>query len=316
MYIMERKAITVAGEHPEDLLPNKALALPSEKDQRQSVTKDLIASRTPEDSAKYLWALERSMQKDSPAFRRYLRKVYQKHFMPESMVMEATGPKSAQTAILDRILAGWTWQPPYKAHDTMEEGAEECFFFLVWVYQRALDMKGHTYAPKLLKEMDGLFVEHLRHGGWRPDRLDPWIFRKEVPDELALILTKARARFLSGEEARNEAECRSILPVHDTTPGARNLIAQQAQPMLEVDQKLKAWILAMRDLSDIGDIQYDLKSLTDAEATVTIQIKEGQTNTQEEFVLLIVKSRDAFAKKSGLHIRLTIKGPGNFSLEE
>jgi len=198
-----------------DHLLNEALAQLPKDEQIRIITEGLTNSSTQADVERFLWALERSMFAGHLDFRCHLRNVYQKHVL---QVIRGRGrPKTeVQFAILRRILAGWTWQDHHKAPNTLLEDAEECFLFLVWVYRRALGREDPkkfnniTWDSELTKEIDGIFAEHLRHSGnWNPNRLDSWIARDEVPEQLALVLTKARARLLDGSQAKVEAMTRS-----------------------------------------------------------------------------------------------------------
>ena len=202
----------VEGDPRSDLM-NKLLALLSEEKRIPCIITELWEAEDWDWMQNLLHALRR-MHESEQTFRSCVMKLYQEHFGSDSVPFQVTSPLQV-LLLLHEILSGWTWKDYSDAPNTLVEDAEECFLFLCWVYKRALhtedpkQCRGNARNAELREKIDGLFAEHLRRGRWHPNELDPWIARDEVPKELALVLTKARARLLNGEQAKDEAKIRA-----------------------------------------------------------------------------------------------------------
>lgn len=173
--------------------------LPAEK-QLDLITEVLVKCKDLSTAQAMFWALRDGFfEKNPEELRTYLRKIYKESFGPKGKYwhMNWFGNNISGIAILKEILKGW--------NDASSKDAEECFLFFCATYTQAQD-SNESFA----KAIGGLFSEAVKDS-WNPDKLDSWIARKELPEELVLVLAKARMRTLTPEQAQKEARIRSGL---------------------------------------------------------------------------------------------------------
>jgi hypothetical protein len=148
---------------------------------------------------------------DGVELRRFLRILFREHLSNPALYVLRKGVAKA-------ILNGW--KPPN------DEDAEECFLFYIALYREASMAKilelphkslDDIQPTKTVKLLETMLVEHLGRANWGPIGLDPWIASERTDREIALVLTKARTRFLTEGSSQEEARIRTLLSKHNVS---------------------------------------------------------------------------------------------------
>lgn len=212
---------------PRDILLNKVLEEMPRERQTEYITLALQEKRVwdyaEKDATPLVEALEQLFEGQGTALRAHLIELC------NAIPMQIEGDRhyseqievaaSLRLAMFVCIIEGWGWEDsrPF-GNRRLQRDAQTCFYFLCESYKTAPRYQRDGNYPniyaergegKLRKGILQLFRDYLdptdtidrrhkmrgvRYGHWDAGDLDPWILNKGVPEDIALVLVKARVR--------------------------------------------------------------------------------------------------------------------------
>jgi len=295
---------------PETLLLEGCLAGLDKNQQIQQITTALLGAWGQDAKAiPLVGVLKHAFGDDQIGFRAHLRtEVYPK------LPAETTGPGThwvgdksfpdvnqatagLRAAILAEILEGWRWvSQKYSEPPCLEEDAEASFLFVCQAHKEF--QKWHASRDKVPE----VFRAYLEKHPWSAVRLDPWTTRKEVPDEICLVLLKARTRTGGVDVGVREVSFLEPFGLHQRSDSAISLAQEALKKIAQTDSLTTQlmqlinpphWVTPRGEglIPSFNEVSYSLVS--EDLAIVTICFKRSRWSQENEFARMALAVQQA-----------------------